>query len=196
MAAGHPARLALSSTRLRAAGGARVTLTALLDSGTNLSGTGWIDWDRRSAYLVVDDLDAPRRRTLLRHSGGHTTQTELPVTADTSVEPVEPPLPVPTTGWRAAPAAGLPALLNATLRAAVTVPGDAARLIRNDRLAGTELDVVEVAVTGAPMRYWLDRSGLPHRIQRQTAAGTWAQVDLIPGPVPLVDATRRVPPER
>lgn len=182
-------RLAVSPTRLRAAGGARITLTALLDSGTNLSGTGWIDWNRRSAYLAVDDLDAPHRRTLLRHNGGRTDQTELPVTANTSVEPIEPPLPVPTTGWHAAPAAGLPALLRATLQAAVTAPGGAARLIRSDRLAGTELDVVEVAVTGAPMRYWLDRSGLPHRLQRQTAAGTWAQVDLTPGPVPAVDAT-------
>ncbi|WP_028568739.1 hypothetical protein [Salinispora tropica] len=171
-------RLTLLPTQLRTAGEARATLTALIDSEANLHGTGWVNWSRRSAYLAVDDLDPPRRRILLRHERGRTTQTELPATVNAGVDPVEPPLPVPTAGWEPAPDTGLAALLDAALRAATTPKEGTARRIRGDRLNDTDLDVVEVAAIGEPIRYWLDRSGLLHRLQLPTAAGTWAQVDL------------------
>ncbi|WP_027660784.1 hypothetical protein [Salinispora fenicalii] len=179
LSAAERRRLASLPTQLRTAGAARTTLTALLGSAANLRGTGWIDWSRRSAYLAVDDLDAERRRTLLRHERGRTTQTELPAAVNTGADSGQPPLPVPTTGWKPAPDAGLAALLDAALRAATPADEGTARRIRSDRLAGTDLDVVEVvAAVGEPIRYWLDRSGLPHRLQFSTAAGTWAQVDL------------------
>lgn len=172
-------RLAALPTQLRSAGEAPATLTALLGSAAALQGTGWINWSRRSAYLAVDDLDDPHRRTLLRHERGRTTQTRLPATVNTGVDPLQPPLPVPTTGWEPAPDAGLAALLDGALRAATPAEEGTARRIRSDRLAGTELDVVEVVpAAGEPTRYWLDRSGLPHRLQFPTATGTWAQVDL------------------
>lgn len=172
-------RLASLPTQLRAAGEVRATLTAPLGAAANLRGTGWIDWSRRSAYLAVDDLDSPRRRTLLRHERGRTTQTELPVTVNASVDPGQPPLPVPTAGWEPAPDAGLAALLEAALHVATPAEAGTARRIRSDLLGDTELDVVEVvAATGEPIRYWLAPSGLPHRFQFPTASGTWAQVDL------------------
>ncbi|WP_025619790.1 hypothetical protein [Salinispora cortesiana] len=180
LSAAERRRLASLPTQLRTAGETRATLTALLGSAANLRGTGWINWSRRSAYLAVDDLDSPRRRTLIRHERGRTTQTELPAAINSGVDPVQPPLPIPTTGWEPAPDAGLAALLDAALRAATPAEEGTARRIRGDRLADTELDVVEVvAAVGKPIRYWLDRSGLPHRLQLATAAGTWAQVDLI-----------------
>lgn len=179
LSAAERRRLMSLPTQLRTAGEARATLTALLGSAANLRGAGWINWSRRSAYLAVDDLDVPRRRTLLRHEHGRTTQTELPVAVSAGVDPVPPPLPVPTTGWEPAPDAELTALLDAALRAATPAEAGTARRIRGDRLTGAELDVVEVvAAVGEPIRYWLDRSGLPHRLQFPTAAGTWAQLDL------------------
>ncbi|MER7460721.1 hypothetical protein [Micromonospora sp. NPDC126480] len=184
-------RLEALPARLRAAAGARATLAAPLAPARNLTGTGWISWSRRSAYLALTDLDAPGRQTLLRHDGGRATQVQVPGPVEVAT-PGEPPLPAPARGWAPAPSDGLTALVDTALRTAVAVPAGSAQRIRGERLGGTALDVVEVAAPGAAVRYWLDRAGFPHRLELRTSAGTWAQLDLVPGPVPrLAGATAR-----
>ncbi|WP_205801020.1 hypothetical protein [Micromonospora thermarum] len=185
-------RLERLPARLRGVGGATVTLTAPLGPGTNLRGAGWLTWNGRDAYLVVGDLAVPARRTLVRHDGGRATRTDVPAaTVPGAVEaPGRPPLPVPARGWRAAPADDLTALVAAALRAGASTPTGTIRRIRGDSLAGTSVDVVELRASGAHLRYWVDRSGLLRRLELRTRADTWAQLDLVPGSVPRLDATR------
>ena len=38
------------------------------------------------------------------------------------------------------------------------------------------------------MRYWVDRSGLLRRLELRTRTGAFAQLDLVPGPVPDLPA--------
>ncbi|MEW2384905.1 hypothetical protein AB0873_22845 [Micromonospora sp. NPDC047707] len=185
-------RLERLPARLRDVGGATVTVTAPLGTGTNLRGAGWLTWSRRDAYLVVADLDVPGRRTLVRHDAGRATRTDVPAgTVPGTVEtPGRPPLPVPVGGWRAAPADDLTTLVATALRAGTAAPTGTARRIREDSLAGTGVDVVELRSSGAQLRYWIDRSGLLRRLELPTRAHTWAQLDLVPGSVPRLDAAR------
>ncbi|SCL69617.1 hypothetical protein GA0070606_5137 [Micromonospora citrea] len=179
--------------RLRAAGGAAVTLAAPLAAGTDLRGTGWVSWTGPVAYVTLADLGTPERRTLLRIDAAGVTRAEVPAaTVPGGVEaPGRPPLPPPARGWRADPArAGdLGLLLDAALRAARS-PGQrgTALRVRGDSLAGKSVDVVELRTSRALLRYWIDRSGLLRRLELRTRPGAWAQLDLAPG------ATPRLPP--
>ncbi|MDM4719894.1 hypothetical protein QTQ03_09995 [Micromonospora sp. WMMA1363] len=179
-------RLARLPTRLRAVAGASATLTAPLAPGTNLRGLGWLSWRQRAAYLAVTDSDAPGRRTLLRHDDGRTHRMDVPAStvAGTVGAPARPPLPAPARGWQASPADELTTLVDAAVRAAAVGPTGTARRIRGDSLAGTAVDVLELRASGPPRRYWIDKSGLLHRLELRSRAGTWAQLDLTPGSVP------------
>ncbi|MGS2615193.1 hypothetical protein ACVCAH_11805 [Micromonospora sp. LZ34] len=175
--------------RLRAGGGATVTLTAPVGTDTNLRGAGWLNWTRRSAYLTVADLGTPNRRTLLHHGTAGTARTQLPASAvpGPAETPGRPPLPPPTDGWRAGPARAddLDLLVDAALRAGGSAErrGDALR-VRGDSLDGRTVDVVELRTSRALLRYWIDRSGLLRRLELRTRPGAWAQLDLTPGTVP------------
>ncbi|MEH0972844.1 hypothetical protein V6U77_17130, partial [Micromonospora sp. CPCC 205546] len=106
-------RLDRLPARLRARGGAAVTLTAPVAAATNLRGAGWLSWSGRAAYLALADLDVPERRTLLRVDGAGVSRAEVPATTvPGGVEsPGRPPLPPPARGWRADPRrAGEPGL--------------------------------------------------------------------------------------
>ncbi|MFI9527619.1 hypothetical protein [Micromonospora rosaria] len=182
-------RLALLPARLRATKGATVTVTAPLGPSANLRAAGWLSWTGPVTYLAVAELGAPERRTLLRTDPTGTSRTERTATGpDDDVEaPARPPLPPPRTGWqRARPApADLDRLVQTTLRAGDPDPPRATALrLRDERLAGRTVDVIEVRTDPAPVRYWIDREGLLRRLELRTSAGTWAQLDLTPGPVP------------
>ncbi|MDG4796656.1 hypothetical protein [Micromonospora sp. WMMD1082] len=170
--------------RLRAAGGATVTVTGPVSAATNLRGSGWLNWTSGTAYLGVADLDAAGRQTLVRQHGGKITRIDgHPAGGATG----RPPLPPPATGWRAGPhrVEALDPLVDAALRAAQrTGPQGSARRVRGDSLAGTTVDVVQVATARGPVRYWVDRAGLLRRLELRTRAGAWAQLDLDPGRVP------------
>ncbi|MFG3704417.1 hypothetical protein ACGF7U_06735 [Micromonospora sp. NPDC047670] len=186
-------RLDRLPARLRAAGGAAVTLSAPLAVATNLRGAGWVSWTERAAYVTVADLGAPERRALLRVDAAGVARAEVPAaTVPGSVEaPGRPPLPPPTRGWRADPtrADDLGLLLDAALRAARPPDqrGGALR-VRGDSLAGETVDVVELRASRTLLRYWIDRTGVLRRLELRTRLGTWAQLDLTPGAVP------RLPP--
>ncbi|MEU4377992.1 hypothetical protein [Micromonospora echinofusca] len=188
-------RLDRLPARLRARGGAAVTLTAPVATVTNLRGAGWVSWGTRTAYVAVADLGVPDRRTLLRVDGTGASRADVPATTvPGGVEsPGRPPLPPPAEGWRADPrrAGELGLLLDAALRAAGPGGREAPRRIRGDTVAGRTVDVVELRTARGPLRYWIDRSGELRRLERRTRVGAWAQLDLTPDPVPrLVPAPR------
>ncbi|WP_233257736.1 hypothetical protein, partial [Micromonospora sp. S4605] len=182
-------RLNRLAGRLRARGGATVTLTAPIGTDTNLRGAGWLSWTRRTAYLTVADLGRPNRRTLLHHGPAGTARAELPATAvpGPAETPGRPPLPRHRDGWRAGPARAddLDLLVDAALRAGGSAGqrGQAVR-VRGDSLDGRTVDVVELRASRALLRYWIDRSGLLRRLELRTRPGAWAQLDLTPGSVP------------
>ncbi|MEU5939810.1 hypothetical protein ABZ807_11550 [Micromonospora sp. NPDC047548] len=174
--------------RLRAEPGAAVTVAVPIGSAANLRGSGWLSWSGGAAYLSVAELDTLGRRTLLRRDRAGFARAEVPVEPSTGSAGNGPPLPPPAgAGWRTG-ARGLDdldLLVDAALRAATTParPGAAVRL-RADRVAGRVVEVVELRAQGLRLRYWLDRTGMPRRLELRTRAGAWAQLDLTPGPVP------------
>ncbi|WP_420330291.1 hypothetical protein [Micromonospora endolithica] len=183
--------------RLRARGGATVTLTAPVGTRTNLRGSGWVDWIGRAAYLTVTDLVVPDRRTLLRRAGGRTTRQAAPagVVGGTAEATGRPPLPPPARGWRTDPARDeLAVLLDAALGAGGAGPAGTVRRIRGDNLHRRAVDVVEVRTARTVLRYWIDRDGLLRRLELRTGAGVWAQLDLSPGRVPRVGPAPARPP--
>ncbi|MEU1968785.1 hypothetical protein ABZ541_11275 [Micromonospora sediminicola] len=168
-------RLARLPARLRAAGGAAVTVAAPLGPSANLGGAGTLSWAAPSAYLAVSDEDTGRR-SLRWIRPGRVAQT--PGSPD---GPVTPPTPVPTgllTATARPAADDLDRLVDATLRAATRAPAAAAVRIREDRLADRVVDVVEVP---GGRRWWLDRGGLPRRVELRTGRGVWVRLDLTPG---------------
>ncbi|MER7331835.1 MULTISPECIES: hypothetical protein [unclassified Micromonospora] len=198
LTAAERARLDRLPARLRAAGGATVTLTGPLTEGANVRGAGWVGWTGRAAYVAVADLAAPERRALLRVDGTGVTRADVPATTvpGTVEAPGRPPLPPPARGWRADPtrAGDLGLLLDAALRAArPPAPRGAALRVRGDSLRGKTVDVVELRVSGALLRYWIDRSGVLRRLELRTRSGAWAQLDLAPGSVPRLPAARPAP---
>ncbi|NED58026.1 hypothetical protein G3I24_44945, partial [Micromonospora aurantiaca] len=69
-------------------------------------------------------------------------------------------------------------LLDAALRAARRPPaGDIVR-VREDRLGDRTVDVFELP---GGRRLWLDRGGLPRRMELRTGPGVWIRLDLTPG---------------
>lgn len=193
LTAGEADRLSRLPARMRARGGAALTLTAPTVPAGNLRGNGWINWARQATYLAVGDLDAPGRRTLLRYDGGGgVAQAQVPAEAVTGDgdPPGRPPLPPPTEyPWRyeRAGAGDLDLLVNSALRLdGRSEPGGRAMRLREDRLADRIVDVIEVRTSRARLRYWVDRSGLLRRLELRTSAGAYAQLDLTPGPVPAL----------
>ncbi|MFC0099621.1 hypothetical protein ACFFKH_19130 [Micromonospora marina] len=170
------ARLAALPARLRALRGAPVAVDAPLAPSANLRATGTVNWASPSAYLAVSE-EGSGRRTLRWVRPGRVA--EVPRSSD---GPATPPAPVPAA-LLAAPAGppgdDLDRLLDAALRAARRAPaGDAVR-VREDRLGGrTTVDVFEVP---GGRRWWLDRGGLPHRLELRTGPGVWIRLDLTAG---------------
>ncbi|MFG2055922.1 hypothetical protein ACGFI9_18030 [Micromonospora sp. NPDC048930] len=192
-------RLARLPARLRALGGATVTLTAPLGPTANLRAAGWLRWTESAAYLAVDEADSPGRRTLLRWRGGRATRAEVPAGPAGDV-PATPPLPPPAgLTWTAArpPADDLDRLLAAALRGDdAPVPARSAVRLRGDRTADRSVDVIEVRTGGAVLRYWVDRDGLLRRLELRTGRGVWAQLDLSPGRVPALPGGPAAPRPR
>ncbi|SBT47889.1 hypothetical protein [Micromonospora narathiwatensis] len=184
-------RLAQLSTRLRAAGGATLTLTAPAGPAANLRAAGWVSWAAASAYLAVGEADTPGRRTLLRCRPGRVARVEVPADGTPAEVPAAPPLPPPAgLAWPAARPPGddaLDRLLETALRAGGTaVPAGSAVRLRDDRVAGRVVDVVEVPDGRTALRYWIDRGGLLRRLELRTGRKVWAQLDLTPGRVPAL----------
>ncbi|MGW0503312.1 hypothetical protein [Micromonospora sp. NPDC003241] len=170
--------------RLRAAGGATVTLVGPVGTGLDLRGSGWLSWTAGTAYLGVTELDATDRCVLVRHDRHAVTRIETRPATDPAARP---PLPPPATGWRTGPhrTSALDPLVSAALRAARgTGPQGGTRRVRGDSHDGVPVDVVEVETARGPTRYWVDRTGLLRRLEARTPAGAWAQLDLTVGRVP------------
>jgi hypothetical protein len=187
-------RLSRLPQRLRAAGGATLTLAAPLDPDRDLTGAGWLSWTGSAAYLAVAGRAGADRRTLLRHQAGRVARAQVP--AVPGGDPTTPPpLPLPAgVGWSPArpPADEVDRLVAAALRAGAAPPaGGSAVRLRDDRLADRTVDVIEVRVArAAPLRYWIDRAGLLRRLELRTGRGLWARLDLTPGAVPTPPAPR------
>ncbi|MFG1674996.1 hypothetical protein [Micromonospora sp. NPDC049282] len=158
-------RLARLPARLRATGSATVSAAAPLGPSANLAGAGTLSWTTASASVTVTDEDTGRRTR--RHVG--TGPVAHPQTS-----PDHPGAPSPP-----APADELDRLLAAALRAGLHPPGEPAVRIREDQTADRTVDVVEVA---DGMRWWLDRTGLAHRLELRTSRGVWIHLDLFPVP--------------
>ncbi|MEU8391639.1 hypothetical protein [Micromonospora sp. NPDC048842] len=188
-------RLDRLPARLRAHGGATVTLTAPVGTDTNLRGTGWLSWTARTAYLAVADLGVPDRRTLLRRDAAGLARADLPAAdaGGTAEAPARPPLPPPAGGWRVSRPArdDLSVLVDAAIAAGSVGQRGAAVRVREDVTAGRTVDVIESGPADARLRYWLDRDGSLRRLEVQTDAGAWAHLDLQPAVVPRLAANPR-----
>ncbi|MEU4567365.1 hypothetical protein [Micromonospora sp. NPDC023956] len=183
-------RLVRMPGRNRALGGTALVLAVPTGTGANLRGGGWLDWRGQVAYLATTDLDAPRQRTLARHDRSGVTRTKIP--AGDEAPDARPPLPPPREPrWeRVRTGSGeLDLLVGAALRAALEAPDPhRATWLRRDSADKRPVDVVEVPGEGAPLRYWLDRTGVLRRLELRTGAGAWAQIDLVQAPVPRLPA--------
>ncbi|MET7809053.1 hypothetical protein [Micromonospora chersina] len=181
---GEADRLARLPDRLRAAGGATLTVTA--PSG-DLRGSGWLSWAGSTAYLSVVEADDPGRRTLVRAWPGSVARLVVPAGGAAA-----PPLPAPDGLVRAVgrpPGDDVERLVDAALRGVATaVPATAAVRVRDDRVADRTVDVIEVR---GGLRWWIDRSGLPRRLELRTGRGVWVQLDLAPGRVPALPGAER-----
>ncbi|MEV4120993.1 hypothetical protein [Micromonospora sp. NPDC049645] len=189
-------RLERLPARLRAQGGATLTLSAPIGTDTNLRGAGWLSWTARTAYLSIADLGVPNRRTLLRRDAAGLARADLPAVAaggGTAEAPVRPPLPPPAGSWRVSRPGrdDLGLLIDAALAAGSVGHRGAAVRVREDVTAGRTVDVVESGPTGARLRYWIDHDGSLRRLELRTEAGAWAHLDLSPAVVPRLAATPR-----
>ncbi|WP_430496425.1 hypothetical protein ACQRWP_18515 [Micromonospora trifolii] len=189
-------RLDRLPTRLRAQGGATVTLTAPMGTDTNLRGAGWLSWTARTAYLAVADLGVPDRRTLLRRDAAGLARADLPAVnagGGTAEAPARPPLPPPAGAWRVSRPGrdDLSVLVDAAIAAGSVGQRGAAVRVREDFTAGRTVDVIESGPADARLRYWLDRDGSLRRLELQTDAGAWAHLDLQPAVVPRLAANPR-----
>ncbi|MEU5935311.1 hypothetical protein [Micromonospora sp. NPDC047187] len=189
-------RLDRLPARLRAHGGATVTLTAPTGTDTNLRGAGWLSWTARTAYLAVADLGVPDRRTLLRRDAAGLARADLRAAdagGGTAEAPVRPPLPPPAGGWRVSRPGrdDLSVLVDAAIAAGSVGQRGAAVRVREDVAAGRTVDVIESGPADARLRYWLDRDGSLRRLELQTDAGAWAHLDLQPAVVPRLAANPR-----
>ncbi|WP_244236715.1 hypothetical protein [Micromonospora violae] len=189
-------RLDRLPARLRAQGGATVTLTAPTGTDTNLRGAGWVSWTARTAYLAVADLGVPDRRVLLRRDAAGLARTELPAVAvggSTAEAPARPPLPAPSGGWRVSRPGqdDLSVLVDAAVTAGSVGHRGAAVRVRDDVAAGRTVDVIESGPARARLRYWIDRDGFLRRLELRTDAGAWAHLDLQPAVVPRLAANPR-----
>ncbi|MFG3303281.1 hypothetical protein [Micromonospora chersina] len=177
-------RLARLPARLRAAGGATLTVTA---PSADLRGSGWLSWAGSAAYLSIVAADDPGRRTLVRARPGSVARLVVPAEGAAA-----PPLPAPAGLVRAVgrpPGDDVERLVDAALRGTATaVPATAAVRVRDDRVADRTVDVIEVR---GRLRWWIDRSGLPRRLELRTARGVWVQLDLAPGQVPALPGAER-----
>ncbi|MCW3817010.1 hypothetical protein ONA91_21415 [Micromonospora sp. DR5-3] len=199
LADGEADRLARLPTRLRASGGATVTLTAPLGPAANLRAAGWLSWAQSAAYLAVVEAGAPGRRTLLRWRSGRAARVEVPGDGRSAGALAAPPLPPPTgVTWPTdrPPGDDLDRLLDAALRAGDPGPAGTTIRVRDDRLADHAVDVIEVRSGATALRWWIDRSGLPRRLELRTGRGVWAQLDLTPGPVPALPTATSPPTTR
>jgi hypothetical protein len=184
------------------AGGGEVRLRVPTDDGSGaITATGWLDWQRTVAYLVVD---RPSGWSLVWADGAAVSTR----TGERAGRPEEPPLPVPMDGWKRTPWEGrgdeqggydLDLLLNEALslsgwdRAELSQLRRTAVRLRANRIAGSEVSVYEiprpieseVEPGEARMRYWVDdESGVLRRLEIRTRSGGFGQLDLTPGPVP------------
>ncbi|EEP70808.1 hypothetical protein MCAG_01135 [Micromonospora sp. ATCC 39149] len=192
-------RLARLATRMRTRGGAAATLTAPVAPGGVVRGTGWISWAAGAAYLSVGGADAWAGRTLRRYDA-----TGVWSTAATGAPTAPPPLPPPSTrhSWQHSvphtdDTGDIDLLLAAALRVGVAAkPAGPATRIRGDHLAGRAVDVIEADAEHGGLRYWIDRSGLLRRLELRTRLGTYAQLDLTPGPVPALPPPAKPPARR
>ncbi|WP_431936904.1 hypothetical protein [Micromonospora sp. RP3T] len=180
-------RLAGLPARLRRAGGAAVTVAAPLDPSTTLHGVGTLTWSTPSAYLTVTDDDTGRR-TLRRAGPGGVVHAQASPDG-----PGTPPPPTPgglLTAAARPPTDALDRLLGAALRAGTRPPDRPALRIRADATAGRAVDVIEVP---GGLRWWLDRAGLPYRLELRTTENVWIHLTLTPSPPKRADS-RKVGP--
>ncbi|MFD6683805.1 hypothetical protein [Micromonospora parva] len=190
-------RLDRLPARLRAQGGATLTLSAPIGTDTNLRGAGWVSWTARTAYLAVADLGVPDRRTLLRRDAAGLARADLPAVAaggGTAEAPGRPPLPPPAGAWRVTRPGGddLSTLVDAAVTAGSVGHRGAAVRIRDDVAAGRTVDVIEAGPAGARLRYWIDRGdGSLRRLELRTDVGAWAHLDLQPAVVPRLAVNPR-----
>ncbi|MET8529719.1 hypothetical protein [Micromonospora sp. NPDC005172] len=190
-------RLDALPARLRGQGGATLTLAAPVGVDVNLRGAGWLSWTARTAYVAVADLGVPGRRTLLHRDAAGLSRTDVPAQAGgggTAETPGRPPFPVPAGAWRTTRSARDD--LDLLVDAAVGAAGPLARRgvpvrVREDLAGGRTVDVVELRVADARLRYWIARDGSLRRVELHTGPGAWAQLDLDPAVVP-----RLTPPAR
>ncbi|MEU7851711.1 hypothetical protein AB0B74_30815 [Micromonospora parva] len=190
-------RLDRLPARLRAQGGATLTLTAPIGTDTNLRGAGWVSWTARTAYLAVADLGVPDRRALLRRDAAGLARADLPAAAagsGTAEAPGRPPLPPPAGAWRVTRPGGddLSTLVDAAVTAGSVGHRGTAVRVRDDVAAGRTVDVIEAGPAGSRLRYWIDSGdGSLRRLELRTDVGAWAHLDLQPAVVPRLAANPR-----
>ncbi|MEU1590949.1 hypothetical protein [Micromonospora sp. NPDC005710] len=189
-------RLDRLPARLRAQGGATLTLTAPMGIDTNLRGAGWLSWTARTAYLAVADLGVPDRRTLLRRDAAGLARVDLPTVeagGGTAEAPARPPLPPPAGAWRVSRPGrdDLAVLVDAAVTAGSVGHRGTAVRVREDVAAGRTVDVIESGPADARLRYWIDRDGSLRRLEVRTDGGAWAHLDLHPAVVPRLAANPR-----
>jgi len=190
-------------------GGGRITVSISTVPVANLRGAGWIDWTSRVGYLALHDVDKPADVAYMR--------ADLSGVAYQAVSGKKrdlPPLPAPRTGWQfqswsqrtdARGSLDVDLLLGEALALASSGTDDGGALadrgsfLREDVVGDVPVSVVELAKPAekgsiargqARLRYWIDGTGALLRLEARTRAGTFAQLDIQDGEVPILPSGR------
>jgi hypothetical protein len=175
------------------AAGARVTLSMPVSGGRLVTGTGWLDWREGLAYLLTSEVD-DKAQGVLFHAGPDGIANRAVKNATKA------PIPVPRGGWTTthwselgmvSPITDMDILFNEALSLASPRRDDtkafaAARFLRADTAQGTPVAVFEIPGPSdaaspagyARLRYWVDATGVVHRIEIRTRFGGFGWLDI------------------
>lgn len=178
--------------------GGRITLTMPVGGGGLILGSGWLDWRNGLAYLYARDADKPEKSVLM-HAGG----TGISIKS-LRQKKTDPPLPAPRGGWETSrwdelgtrvAVTDIDMLLHEALSLAAYGRDDpaafakSAHRLRVDMIGKVPVAVFEIpgpADVGLPsgyarLRYWVDATGVVHRIEIRTKTGGLGRLDLDTG---------------
>jgi hypothetical protein len=126
-------------------------------------------------------MDDPQRDVLIHASA---TRMSLHKTTGKAT-----PLPAPPRQWQSSGGGDLDVLLHEVLSICIDVRGLAERAnrLRLDEIGDRPVTVFEIR-GGEPLsRYWVDPTGLVHRVEIRTSLG-FAQLDIDYGEIPTLPA--------
>jgi hypothetical protein len=185
--------------RSRAVTGGRISVTLPVNPAGLVHAQGWLNWRTGTIYLAVRNPDNDAQNGLVRADRYGVSTWESRTGMD------QPPLRPPRGGWRHSSwrdrVRGGPTDLDILLNTAMSLSGtglyDAMErhggpsFLRRDSRGGDPVVVFEMrGSAGRLLRCWVDASGVLRRLEVRTRVGAYAYLDITPGPVPALPASR------